>query len=150
MNKDIVCMLTLAAALIIFSPAKASEMTSNPIEPCPDSPNCVSSLEQNQDSYIEPIHYKGQLETAMNRLKSILKSTDNALITESNEHMIRAEFRTKLFKFVDDVVFLADETTQTIHMRSASRVGYWDFGANRKRLETIRKSFQEASENEGN
>lgn len=150
MNKHTIYLLTFVAALIILSSAKAFAMTENPIEPCPDSPNCVSSLEEGQESFIEPIHYEGQLEAAMDRLKTILESNGNARITESNEHTIRAEFRTKLFKFVDDVVFFADETTQKIHMRSASRVGYWDFGANRKRLETIRKTFQKASKNEEN
>jgi len=43
--------------------------------------------------------------------------------------------------FVDDVEFFFPDTA-VIHMRSASRVGYSDFGANRKRLEKIRQRFQ--------
>ncbi len=51
-----------------------------------------------------------------------------------------AVFRTRL-GFIDDVQFLADEKAGVIHVRSASRIGYWDLGANRKRIENIRKEY---------
>ena len=43
--------------------------------------------------------------------------------------------------FVDDVEFFVDAQQKVIHFRSASRVGYSDLGANRKRMETIRRAF---------
>lgn len=49
--------------------------------------------------------------------------------------------RSALFRFADDVEFFLDEGTSTIHMRSASRVGYSDFGVNRRRVEEIRTRF---------
>jgi uncharacterized protein (DUF1499 family) len=44
--------------------------------------------------------------------------------------------------FVDDVQFLIDESPRVIHVRSASRDGYWDLGVNRRRIETIRAEYQ--------
>ena len=54
--------------------------------------------------------------------------------------MVRAEFRTRL-GFVDDVEFRIDEAARGIHVRSASRKGYWDLGVNRRRVEAIREAF---------
>jgi len=39
------------------------------------------------------------------------------------------------------VEFFLDDATQTIHFRSASRLGYSDLGVNRKRMEEIRRRF---------
>jgi uncharacterized protein (DUF1499 family) len=46
-----------------------------------------------------------------------------------------------MFNMVDDAEFLLDETDSVIHMRSGSRFGRKDFGANRSRLEKIRSLF---------
>jgi len=61
------------------------------------------------------------------------------IITASPDYL-HAEFRTFL-GFVDDVEFYIDGEQHLIHMRSASRLGYWDFGVNRRRLEAIRVEF---------
>jgi uncharacterized protein (DUF1499 family) len=50
-----------------------------------------------------------------------------------------------IFRFVDDVEFWIDAKNQVIHFRSASRVGHSDLGANRARMESIRKAFGETS-----
>jgi uncharacterized protein (DUF1499 family) len=50
--------------------------------------------------------------------------------------------------FVDDVEFFFPDSA-VIHMRSASRVGYSDFGVNRKRLEKIRQLFQKRQAKDG-
>jgi uncharacterized protein (DUF1499 family) len=42
---------------------------------------------------------------------------------------------------VDDVEFRIDGAAGVIHVRSASRKGYWDLGVNRRRVETIREAF---------
>ena len=52
------------------------------------------------------------------------------------------EFTTQLFRFIDDVEFYFDESQSLIHLRSASRQGYWDLGVNRRRVENIRSRFE--------
>lgn len=64
-----------------------------------------------------------------------------ARIVAAEERYIHAAFTSALFRFVDDVEFFLDEGTRTIHVRSASRVGYSDFGVNRRRVEEIRTRF---------
>jgi uncharacterized protein (DUF1499 family) len=62
-------------------------------------------------------------------------------IVTLEEDYIRAEFKSRIFGFVDDVEFWFDDEQKVIHFRSASRVGYSDLGANRKRMEKIRERF---------
>jgi uncharacterized protein (DUF1499 family) len=45
-----------------------------------------------------------------------------------------AEFTSRFFGFVDPVA-------RKIHLRSAARLGYSDFGANRRRSATLRAAF---------
>ena len=49
---------------------------------------------------------------------------------------LHATFVSRIFRFVDDLELRADG--ETIHVRSASRVGYSDLGVNRKRVEALR------------
>ncbi len=60
-------------------------------------------------------------------------------LVEEEDSYLHYEFTSLLFRFVDDVEFLFEDATKTIHFRSASRVGYGDFGVNRKRMEEIRR-----------
>jgi uncharacterized protein (DUF1499 family) len=59
------------------------------------------------------------------------------IVTVGDDY-IHAEFTSAFFRFVDDVEFYFDSDAKTIHMRSASRIGYSDFGVNRKRLDDIK------------
>jgi uncharacterized protein (DUF1499 family) len=54
---------------------------------------------------------------------------------------LHAEMRSLLFRFVDDIEFFLVADKGLIHVRSASRAGYSDFGVNRKRVERIRTAF---------
>ena len=64
-------------------------------------------------------------------------------IVSSTNTYIHVEFTSLIFRFVDDVEFLFDDEKKLIHVRSASRVGYSDLGANRNRVEEIRKRFRQ-------
>jgi len=70
----------------------------------------------------------------------------NTAVCEFEKNLIEAEFISKIFRFVDDVDFHLDETEKVIHVRSASRVGFSDLGTNRRRIEKIRKLFNENEE----
>jgi uncharacterized protein (DUF1499 family) len=114
------------------------------LAPCPSKPNCVSTLATDRQHAIAPIRYATSAHDARERLLRILRSMPRTSIVASDDHTIRAEFRTALFRFVDDGVFVIDDATKTIHFRSASRVGHSDLGVNRRRMESIREAFQSA------
>lgn len=109
---------------------------------CPESPNCVSSQATDERHHIAPLGFKGDPQESFDKLKKLLAGRkDTKIITESPTRIV-AEFHTLLF--VDDGLFLLDPKGQAIHVRSASRIGYWDLGKNRTRIEQIRKEFYEA------
>ena len=99
---------------------------------CPDSPNCVSSYESSEE------HAIAALDGNLNQVQQILVAMDEANIVEQSNNYLYAEFTSSLMGYVDDVEFLYDAASKTIQVRSASRVGYSDMGANRSRIEAIR------------
>jgi uncharacterized protein (DUF1499 family) len=115
------------------------------LTPCPKTPNCVSSQAHDAEHYIEPIRFEGTQQEAHDRLLQIIESEKRTQILTDQENYIRVEFTSALFRFVDDVEFYFPEEpvgVKVIHVRSASRVGFSDLGANRKRIEHIRSRFQ--------
>ena len=115
------------------------------LAPCPDSPNCVSSQAEDEAHRIEPLAYQGSREAAREKIKNLIAGMARATIVTDREDYIHVEFRSRLFRFVDDVEFWLPEETHLIHLRSASRVGYSDMGVNRKRVDRIRVLFGETS-----
>lgn len=103
------------------------------LTPCPDSPNCVSSFSDSERHAIEP------LQADLSAIRSLIGELNNADVVEyDGENYLRAEFTTRIIGFVDDVEFLHDPEANVTHVRSASRVGYSDLGANRQRIERLR------------
>jgi uncharacterized protein (DUF1499 family) len=121
-------------------PASAAGAGDADLPPCPSSPNCVSSRDPDPDRRVDPIPFRGTAEEAREALGTVLRSLPRATIVASSGSLVRAEFRTRL-GFVDDVEFRIDEAAGAIHVRSASRKGYWDLGVNRRRVEAIREAF---------
>ena len=113
------------------------------LKPCPSSPNCVSSSPgEDRNHRIAPLTWAGDLEQAKVKLRQAVLSAGNARFVEETESYWHVEFRSRIFRFVDDVEFLFDRNNKVIHVRSASRTGYSDLGVNRKRMEKIRSLFE--------
>lgn len=106
---------------------------------CPSSPNCVSSL-ATDGHFIEPLRFPDEPAAAWSRLRNVLERRPDTGIIDGDESKLRVEFRTAL-GFVDDGLFVMDMVAGVIHCRSAARVGYWDLGKNRRRIEEIRREF---------
>lgn len=126
-------LLALVSAMIITSAYGAE------LPPCPASPNCVCS--QVKDSHrIAPFSIKGDPDQALKRLHALLLERSDTTVIAVDQDLIKVEFRT-LLGFVDDGVFLLDRELAVIHLRSAARLGYWDLGKNRRRMEEIRRQW---------
>lgn len=123
--------------------AKSSQRHAHMLSPCPQKPNCVSSVNSEKSRYVAPLQYSGSAETARTILLKLLNSLEGAQVLTSDEQYIHAEFVSPIFKFIDDVEFVVEENSRTIQLKSASRVGTYDFGANRKRITRIRDLFEE-------
>ncbi|MBD2577601.1 DUF1499 domain-containing protein [Oscillatoria sp. FACHB-1406] len=111
------------------------------LAPCPNTPNCVNSQSPNLENAIAPLTYDGSAAEAMDRLQALVRSTPRTQILAQTEDYLYAEFSSRWLGFVDDVEFLLDEPSQKINVRSASRLGESDLGANRQRIEALRAEF---------
>ena len=112
------------------------------LAPCPASPNCVCS-ENKQDSahYIDPLDWNGH-EPSMPLIKTVIEKAGGRVQRESNDYLA-ATFSSTLFGFVDDVELRVDPQQKVIQLRSASRVGHGDLGANRKRVVQLKQLLSE-------
>jgi uncharacterized protein (DUF1499 family) len=112
---------------------------------CPSAPNCVNSLSSMTDEthYTPPFRYDSLFPDAKRILLEIIEEYPRTRVTLVQERYIHAEFRSAFFGFVDDVEFLFPEDHPIVHVRSASRVGQGDLGANRKRVDELRKMFED-------
>ena len=107
---------------------------------CPASPNCVNSQMKGDSHYIVPIDMPGSIEEKKIVLTKIIASLPRTKLIKSSENYLLVEFKSNIIGFIDDVEFLIE--VDQIQVRSASRVGYSDLDANRKRIEIIRQLTQ--------
>lgn len=136
--------ITVLAMISLFSRRPANlGVIAGQLAPCPDSPNCVATQSGNSAQRMTAWPYRGSPQEAMGRLKEVVGALPRTRIIEATDHYLHAEFTSAVFRFVDDVEFLIDPATQVIHFRSASRVGYSDLGANRRRMEEVRRRWEE-------
>lgn len=139
--------ITALAMMSLFSRRPANlGVTDGHLAPCPKSPNCVSSQADDPRHRVEPLSCSGDPDTAFKRLEQVIRRMPRAKIVAADEGYLHAEFTSRLFRYVDDVELLLDPDKRVIHIRSASRAGYSDMGANRQRVEAIRRRFREADD----
>ena len=80
---------------------------------------------------------------AMANLVRVFEAMGSVKIINRTDDFIHVTFTSRIFRFVDDVECVFDDRAKVIHIRSASRVGRSDLGANRKRVAAIRGRFNE-------
>ena len=123
------------------SPPDNLGVTDGRLAACPDSPNCVNSQASDTRHAIEALPLKGTPEQTQAYLKALLKDEPRASLVEETPGYLRAEFSSKLMRFVDDVEFVVGAAG--VDVRSASRLGYADFDVNRERIEQVRQRLNQ-------
>jgi uncharacterized protein (DUF1499 family) len=108
---------------------------------CPTKDNCVSSQASTKRYKVKTIPSNGSLDGVMMELSSLIESMPGGKVIEIHDNYMRAEFTTRIFRFVDDLECFYDKENGVIHVRSASRIGYSDLNTNRNRVEELRKKF---------
>jgi len=111
------------------------------LRPVPASPNAVSSQTDSKDHAIAPLSYTGDGAAAFARAVAALRSMPGTTIVNEAPGYVHAECATRWLRFVDDLELHLDSAAGAIHVRSASRLGYSDLGANRARVEALRAAF---------
>lgn len=127
------------------------------LKPPSDTRNSVSSQADRHPGHaqlayarIEPLAFKSAagggaapdaLNASMAALRAAIAQTPGVSVVTDRDDYLHAEAQTRWMKFVDDVEFWADPARGVIDVRSASRLGREDFGANRARVEAIRARY---------
>jgi uncharacterized protein (DUF1499 family) len=111
------------------------------LAPCKPTPNCVASQADraaDPGHYVPPLAIRDDPQAAWAALVAAVRATPRAQIVAERPDYLHAEYASRVFGFVDDVEFQLDPSAKLVHVRSASRVGYSDFGVNRARIEEFR------------
>ena len=83
----------------------------------------------------------GEPAAAFDRLRALLAGAPRTVIVTATDDYLHAVCRTRL-GFADDIECRLCPTGRVIHVRSASRIGIYDFGVNRRRVEALRRRLQ--------
>lgn len=134
----------LALGGIVAGAGKAMAMTSQgrsatglvdgKLAPLGSRPNAVSS-ESGTSERRKVMPFKA---VTLDKVLTAVNVTGGEIVSQQSNYA-SAIYRSKLMGYVDDVEFRV--SGKTVHVRSASRVGYSDRGANRARVESIRDAL---------
>jgi uncharacterized protein (DUF1499 family) len=111
------------------------------LAPCRPTPNCVASRTDraaDPGHYVAPLAIRGDPEAAWAGLVAAVRAAPRTHIITERPGYLHAEYASRVFGFVDDVELQLDASAKIVHVRSASRIGYSDFGVNRARIEALR------------
>jgi uncharacterized protein (DUF1499 family) len=109
------------------------------------TPNSVSSQAdlwpghpQLATARIAPLAVAGEPAVAMAKVKAAVEAMAGAVVVKAEGDYLYAQFTTPLMHYTDDVEFWFDRSAGVVQVRSASRLGEGDLGANRQRVEALR------------
>lgn len=113
----------------------------DPLPVCPDTPNCVCSEDGAPEARrVDPLPVRGDAPAAWGLLKAAVSDLGGTLHSDDGA-VLHAVFKTPVLRFPDDLLARRDDAAGVIHLRSSSRVGRSDLGANRKRVEKLRAAY---------
>ena len=122
----LIALFCVGFTLFPFGSASAQD-DDNPLPPCPDSPNCVRSAYE----------FSADSSTVFSKAEETLEEMGvHSLEWSSDSTQINAVFRIPVFGWLDDVdiAIKPSQNRSTLYIRSASRVGYYDLGVNKRRV----------------
>lgn len=117
-------------------------MSNESLKPLKGSPNAVSTQTSIPELRMSPLPYGESRERTIEAIKMTMGQMARTELVEETEHTLHYVVTSKMMRFKDDVHFLFDDETRQVEFRSASRVGYSDFGVNRKRMEDVSARYR--------
>jgi uncharacterized protein (DUF1499 family) len=111
------------------------------LQPAPRSPNAVSSQAEDVQHRIAPLAYRTTAAQAMAALVDIVQATPRTHIVTRSADYLYVEYESAWLGFVDDVELYFEPGARLVQVRSASRLGFSDFGVNRARIEDLRRKL---------
>lgn len=150
MLQKVAGILALATAVVIVGLWLAARSSRTPrrfglengrLRSAPPTPNWVSSEGASGDAAIEPLARGAQAQQAFQLVRELIDGRPDMEVVLADGDYLHAIARTGLFAFVDDLELRLDRDEGVLHVRSASRVGHSDLGANAKRVRGLRDAL---------
>lgn len=107
---------------------------------CPATPNCVNSQSGRPGCRVDPLPIVGSAVESWQRAGTAVRAIGGEVEKDDGVYL-SAVFTSRFFHFKDDLELLLDAEAGVIHLRSASRLGGYDFGVNGKRVEKLRRAY---------
>ncbi len=142
----LVILFLLARVLVARQPAPSNlGLNNGQLQPCPDTPNCVSSQASENDTehFMPAIPYTGDPNFMVSQILKVIAVMPRAKVVNQDSNYLHTEFRSQMFGFVDDVELFIDDTNKLIHFRSAARLGKGDMGVNQKRMTELSEKLRQ-------
>lgn len=115
-------------------------MTDRSQTPCGNKPNCVSTQDAREEHHLAPFMLTES--ATLDAIEQAALNLPGAKTAVKEDDYLRIECTSKIMRFVDDLELKV--TGDKLIVRSESRIGYSDFGVNRKRAEQLRKELSDA------
>ncbi|MGF1696739.1 DUF1499 domain-containing protein [Vibrio lamellibrachiae] len=108
--------------------------------PCGESPNCVSTEDTREQHHLIAFQLKSKAN--IEEIEQVALQMSGAKTATKEGNYLRIEYTSKILRFVDDLELKVEGSKLIV--RSESRVGYSDFGINRKRADQLRTMLDSA------
>lgn len=115
-------------------------MTDRSQTPCGNKPNCVSTQDSREEHYLEPFFLTDA--ATLDAIEQAALKLPGAKTAVKEGDYLRIECTSKIMRFVDDLELKISD--DKLIVRSESRIGYSDFGVNRKRANQLRTELSDA------
>lgn len=132
--------LMLIFMAVLSKEGRAVGLVNGRLASCPDRPNCIcSEYPEDQKHYLEPLSIPADSYSADQIVSIVVAAIVEAggKVQIESRVYISAVFESRFLGFADDFEVRVDWDEHRLYFRSASRVGYSDFGINRARAEGI-------------
>ena len=122
---------------------RTAELTHH-LAPCSEDANCVTSLDASSRQFVPPLAFDARAEApaaALSRLAAVV-TAQGGRVKKLTPGYLHAEFDRPYSRLVDDLEVMPDtHQAGRLDVRSAARLGSYDFGANGKRMVRLRRDF---------
>jgi uncharacterized protein (DUF1499 family) len=136
-----ICLLALVSTLAACTSPPEYLSGSGGLPPCGSLPNCVNSDSGTGSQAVEPL---AATDVQWRALKQWIADQDDWTVVEDRDDFLQCVAVTPMMRFRDDVQLLHRPELGLIHVRSSSRLGISDMGANRNRVELLRDQLEVA------
>lgn len=117
----------------------AKGLVNSKLTPCAEKPNCICTEYPDDKA-----HFSSAMNIPVADINTIINAihSTGGIVNETADNYIAATYTSKIFNYVDDFEVRIDKQKNLIHIRSASRVGHSDMGANLKRIKHFKSAVE--------